>query len=119
MGKPQLLIVDDEEGIRTALKRWFTLRGFDVEQAADGKEALELCRDHQYDIITMDLEMPRMGGLAAILAIREFQPEVPIVVLTGYVQDSAAAVRQGAAKVLTKPVRLRELETEVRELLVN
>ncbi len=119
MGKPQLLIVDDENGIRAALDRWFTLRGFQVDQAADGEEALDRCRRKQYDIITMDLEMPRMGGLDAILAIRKFQPRVPIVVLTGYVHDGDTALERGAAKVLTKPLRLRELEEELRGLLVR
>lgn len=119
MGKPRLLIVDDEHGIRAALDRWFSLRGFEVDQAADGREALECCRKKQYDIITMDLEMPKMGGLEAIPAIRKFQPRVPIVVLTGYVQDGGAALESGAAKVLTKPVRLRELEEELRGLLVR
>ena len=115
--KPRILIVDDESGIRAALSRWFKIRGFEVEEAENGLEAIEKCLENDYDVVTMDLEMPGMGGLEAIVVIKESYPALPIVVLTGYVRDSEAALNNGAAKVLTKPLRLKELEEEVRELL--
>ncbi len=119
MDKPRILIVDDEPSIRVALDRWFSLRGFDVEQAEDGQDALDKCRNHRYDVITMDLEMPRMGGLDAIVAIKKYLPDVPIVVLTGFMRDTENALSCGAAVVLTKPLRLRVLEAQVRELLMK
>lgn len=117
MIRPKILIVDDESSIRTALQRWFTIRGFDVDQAADGVEAVDKCQEQCYDIVTMDLEMPRMNGLEAIVALRKFRPEVPIVVLTGYMREGQSAMSYGATKVMTKPVRLVDLETQIRELL--
>jgi len=115
--RPKILIVDDEVSIRTALERWFNIRGFEVDQAADGMEALEKCRANRYDVITMDLEMPRMGGLEAMAALREYLPNVPVVVLTGFTREGDSAKMLGAAKVLTKPLRLGELERHVRELI--
>jgi len=114
---PSILIVDDEEGIRVALERWFTLRGFAVDLAIDGVEAVEKCSQQRYDVITMDLEMPRMNGLEAISVIRRSCPDIPIVVLSGFARDTEEVLGSGASKVLSKPLRLRELEDEVQELL--
>lgn len=117
MGKPTILIVDDEANIRGALYRWFEIRGFDVSSAADGLEAVSLCADNRYDVITMDLEMPRMGGIEALTAIHKTHPDVPILVVTGFARDAQKALTAGAVKVLTKPLRLRDLEDEVRGVL--
>ncbi len=117
MDKPSILIVDDEENVRTALVRWFNIRGFHVSQAGDGVEALEQLDAGQFDVITMDLEMPRMGGLEALLEIRNRGVEVPILVVTGYPRDAEVALQRGALKVLHKPLHLHELEREVREAL--
>ena len=117
--KPSILIVDDEASIRTALQRWFTLRGFEVHQAADGQEAVALCGKCSFDAITMDLEMPNMGGIEATVEIKKLLPEVPVIVLTGYSKNADVAVTNGAAKVLSKPLRLKELETEVRNVIAQ
>ena len=117
MDKPCILVVDDEEHVRKALARWFRICGFDVDVADDGDVAVKMCTDTAYDIITMDLEMPRMGGVEAIDAIKHLHPDVPIIVLTGFSPDSEEAKNCGAAKILTKPLRLRDLEAEVRQAL--
>lgn len=114
MGKPAILIVDDEANIRDALMRWFEMCGFDVTAAADGVEAVSLCAASQFDVITLDLEMPRMGGLEALAGIRRTHPKTPVLVVTGFSRDTHRAVQAGALKVLTKPLRLRDLEAEVR-----
>lgn len=117
MGKPAILIVDDEANIRGALLRWFQIRGFEVFSAADGLEAVELCEVNRFDVITLDLEMPRMGGIEALPRIRESHPDIPILVVTGFARDAQRALNAGAAKVLTKPLRLSDLENEVRSAL--
>lgn len=117
MGKPSILIVDDEANIRGALLRWFQICGFEAFSASDGAEAVSLCEGNRFDVITMDLEMPRMGGIEALTAIRKTHPHVPILVVTGYARDAQRALNAGAAKVLTKPLRLRDLEDEVRGVL--
>ena len=114
---PSILIVDDEPNIRDALSRWFTLRGFRVEQAEDGLEAVEICELKHFDAITMDVEMPRMNGLDAIPLIKKDHPDTAILVLTGFAKNIHKAQELGANIVMTKPVRLRELEQEVRKLL--
>lgn len=117
MDKSRILVVDDEENIRFALKRWFEVCGFEVDLAEDGLSAVQKCAVNNYDIITMDLEMPRMNGAEAITEIKIYHPDVPIIVFTGYCDNSDEAAQCGAAKVLSKPLSLRKLEEEVRRLL--
>ncbi len=117
MNTPRILIVDDEASIRLALQRWFNVRGFVADEAASGEEAVVQCAENEYDVITMDLDMPGLGGEEAIAQIKKLHAKVPIVVLTGYPRNAAAALSNGAAKILTKPIRLKDLESEVREVM--
>lgn len=117
--KPKILVVDDEENIRYALDRWFQMSGFDVDTAENGVAAVEMCRATRYDVITMDLVMPKMDGPAAIGAIRQLNPDVPILVLSGFTDRATDAPSLGVTKILAKPMMLSELEQEVRALLPN
>lgn len=118
MGTPAILIVDDEANIRAALVRWFQIRGFEVHTAEDGVEAVSMCASRRYDVITMDLEMPRMGGVEAVRAIRKSDPDVPILIVTGLPRDAEQALSGGATKILMKPLRLSDLEEEVRSVML-
>mgnify|MGYP005862410277 CR=1 FL=1 len=116
---PRLLVVDDETNIRIALNAWFTMHGFEVDQASDGLEAVKKCEENEYDVITMDMEMPGMKGADATALIRGIYPEIPIVVLTGFAHHASHALENGASMILTKPIRLKELEQHVRALLAD
>ncbi len=116
---PSILIVDDEASVRLALVRWFGIRGFDVSQAADGQEAVEAVEQQSFDIVLMDLEMPRLHGLEAMVRMRAHSPHLPIIVLSGYARDKAKAWDRGAALVLSKPIRLAVLEQHVRQVLAE
>lgn len=109
--------MDDEAAIRSALERWFRMKGFEVTCAADGAEAVAHCASGAFDVVTMDLGMPRMGGLEAIPAIRSLHPGLPIIVLTGYAKDEQTARDSGVVDVLLKPLRLPELEARVLRAL--
>ena len=113
----RVLVVDDEAGIRDAMARWLSIRGFDVTKAEDGQDAIEKCRTHAFDIITMDLEMPRLGGAEAISIIHTLCPGVPVLVLTAFPLEGEDLLETGAVKILTKPLRLLDLEMEIRNLL--
>lgn len=117
MSKRRLLIVDDEDAVRMTLQRWFTSRGFEVDTAADGVEAVEQCTRATYDVVTMDLDMPRMGGVAAIEAIRSQHPNLPIVVLTGLPKSTVIPGDDGPTSVLVKPLRPSEVEEEILRIL--
>src|ERR687887_533514 len=83
MPKARILIVDDEESIRELfaelLQRW----GYEVDQTADGHGALKLAAETHPDVIISDLVMPKLDGLALVRALREEQPDTPVVVITG------------------------------------
>lgn len=119
MYRPRILIADDEEHIRCAMSRWFSMRGFDTEEATDGLEAVEKCENGSYDIVTMDLEMPRMKGNEAVAIIKKRFPSLPIVVLTGYTNEKDDSWRAHVNLILAKPISLRHLEEEIRQLLVK
>jgi len=113
----KLLIVDDDDNVRHALARWFWLKGYQVEQASDGIEAIERASKEGFDLISLDLEMPRMGGIEALAQLRVLQPSTPVVILTGYARSTEDILSAGASKVVMKPLRLAQFEEEVRALL--
>ncbi len=117
MKTPRILIVDDDRAVREALQVWFSSKGFEADEAIDGLDGLDKARGGRYDAIIMDLEMPRMGGREAIEEIRAILPFIPIVVLTGFSLDSPSTLAAGANRILAKPVRLNNLENEVRALM--
>ena len=119
MKKPHILIVDDEVRLRMALKEWFYANGFEVDDAENGKEAVTKCESHKYDVITMDLDMPIMNGPDAIAAINDMQPEIPIIVLTGMYLERDDIPREAVARILTKPIPLKELSKNVNEVMIN
>jgi two-component system response regulator HydG len=113
MTKPvvRVLVVDDEAGIRSALKQLLETKGFAVDVAEDGAAALERLSEHPPDVVVTDLDMPRMNGRELLAQLRERDADLPVIVATSDVdlQSAVAAMRAGAADYITKPVELDEL----------
>jgi CheY-like chemotaxis protein len=95
------------------------MRGFETDTANDGAEAVEKCRANRYEIVTMDLEMPRMNGIEAIRVIKRDCPDTPILILTGFVNDVEKLHGLTVQGVLTKPVRMHDLESVIREVIAR
>src|SRR5690606_34054314 len=76
-----ILIVDDEPGLRSVIKRYAVFEGYEVSEASDGMEAVELCRAQNFDIIIMDVMMPDLDGFSAVREIRKVQ-DTPVIMLT-------------------------------------
>ncbi len=113
----RILVVDDEEPIRTTVCRWFTMRGFIAHGANDGVEALRKCQQEPFDLILLDRDMRHMGGLEALPLILGLSPNTLVVILTGYQKEADLFIQQGAVRVCFKPIRLEDLERTVREVL--
>jgi two-component system, OmpR family, KDP operon response regulator KdpE len=113
-----ILVVDDEAQIRHALERALVARGYEVDAAADGVEALDHAAVHAPDLIVLDLNMPILGGLEVTRQIRGWS-QVPILVLSVREDESdkIAALDAGADDYLTKPFGVGELLARVRALL--
>jgi CheY-like chemotaxis protein len=113
-----ILVVDDDDSIRSLLNQELTEAGYNIEEAGDGKDALEKIRKNRPDLIILDIMMPEMNGfdVAAILKNDPSTMDIPIIVLS-IVQDKARGFRIGVDRYLTKPINTAELFTEVGSLL--
>ena len=120
---PQVLLVDDEEGLRRLASRALTAAGFAVLIAADGQEALDLYSKHAADIrlIVTDVRMPRLDGIGLHRRLREQGVRVPFLFMSGDAgQELAAGEGPGLiAEVLEKPWTLAELVSRVKDAVAR
>jgi len=121
MSKPSILVVDDELLIRDLLYDFFTGQGWDIAVAEDGEKALEMTRARKFDLILTDIKMPEMDGLTLSGHVRESQPDLPIVLMTGFpsVDSAVTALRMRVDDYVIKPFNINQLykliEAKVRE----
>ncbi|WP_022666491.1 response regulator [Desulfospira joergensenii] len=104
--KTLILTIDDEEALRESFSDFLLDRGYEVIQAADGKEGLEMVELHQPDLILCDLRMPEIDGLEVVKSVAADRPDTPIIVVSGagVMEDAMEAVRLGAWDYLVKPI---------------
>ena len=114
----KILVVDDERVLVKGIKFNLESEGYQVEGAYDGEAAVDLARSGNFDLIILDLMMPRIDGLQACMRIREFS-NVPIIMLTARSEDADKLVgfECGADDYITKPFNILELKARVRALL--
>ncbi len=116
----RILVVDDERAVRESLRRALELEGYEIELAADGREAIERVEsDGEPDAIVLDVLMPGLDGLEVSKRLRLRGSRVPILMLTARdeVSDRVAGLDAGADDYVTKPFALEELLARVRALL--
>ena len=116
--RPLVLVVDDEPQILRVMRTVLPPRGYDVNVASNGEEALEQVRKTPPDLIVLDLVLPDMSGLEVCRQVREFST-VPIIVLSakGLEKDKVAALDLGADDYVTKPPAMEELLARMRAVL--
>ncbi len=115
--KPKILLVDDEPGVLRAHQRAFTSMGYEVFTASNGDQAVSYVQSLEFDVVVSDIAMPMMDGVALLRAIRQFDLDVPVILITGYptVETAALAVQYGAFRYLIKPVEMEELQKTVTQ----
>lgn len=106
-----VLVVDDEESLRHALRRGLGRAGFDPTEAATGREAVDLFAAGGFHAVLTDLRLPDLGGLDLVAIFTEMDAEVPVVVMTGYgsVETAMEAMRRGAVDYVQKPFEVLEV----------
>jgi len=111
------LVVDDDAGIRILVARVLTREGFEVDSARDGAEAIELMMRNDYDIITLDLMMPRVDGFAVVRYMTRHWPEklASVVVMTAYGASALEQVCPPVGRTLEKPFDINDLLAEAAE----
>ncbi|SMC57728.1 response regulator transcription factor [Papillibacter cinnamivorans] len=114
----KILVVDDERLLVKGIKFNLENEGYQVEAAYDGKSAVELARNGNFDLILLDVMMPEIDGMEACMRIREFS-NVPIVMLTAKSEDADKIIgfECGADDYITKPFNILELKARLRALL--
>jgi two-component system response regulator (stage 0 sporulation protein F) len=116
----KILLVDDEADFRQLMMFWLKSKGYSVISASDGKSAIQLVKNEQPDIVFLDLRMPVMDGVEVLKRIRKFNKDIPIIVISAYVNDPGArdVTSYGISGVFYKGKNFEEalplLETALR-----
>ena len=114
----KVLIVDDEEMIRAVLREYVEFEGGEADEACDGMEAVTKCRDNNYDVVLMDVMMPRLDGFSAVKEIRKFS-QVPVIMLSarGEEYDKLFGFEIGSDDYVTKPFLPKEVMARIHVVM--
>jgi two-component system nitrogen regulation response regulator NtrX len=122
--KPRILVVDDEAGIRDTMRMILEYEGYDVAQAATGEEGLRLIEREAPDLVFLDIKMPGMDGLDVLQRIRHLTDTMPVIVISGHVEqggatssEAAQAIKLGARDFIEKPPTQDRILVTVRNAL--
>ncbi len=119
MASERILIVDDEDGMRRLLGRVLTREGYDTSTVGSGAEALRLVANERFDLVVTDIKMPEMDGLQLLENLKEYEPSLPIIVMTAYgtIENAVQALRLGAYDYIAKPFETDEIKLTVAKAL--
>ncbi len=115
----KILIADDEGSIRRTLREILEFEKFEVEEAADGAECLSKLRKSEFDVVLLDIKMPKMDGMEALDRIQEINPDLPVVMISGHatIDTAVEAVKRGAFDFIAKPPDLNRLLITLRNAI--
>ncbi|MGC1560811.1 MAG: response regulator [Bradyrhizobium sp.] len=118
---PRLLIVDDEDAMRTLVARAIAMDGHEIVTAADGAEALEILSNGQnaFDLLLTDIQMPVMDGIALALTVARDLPDLTILLMTGFAdqRERASGLNAIAHDIITKPFSVADIRSAVADAL--
>ncbi|MFH0954329.1 MAG: response regulator [Verrucomicrobiota bacterium] len=114
-------IVDDDDSVRGVVGAMIKELGYEVRGFAKAEDALEACRAESPDVVITDVRMPGMSGMDLTRAILEIDPNIIVMILTGFpsIPDAVEAVRAGATDFLSKPCRIEEIRIRISRAVEN
>ncbi len=114
----KILIVDDEEMIRKVLREYVEFEGGEADEAEDGMEAVRMCRETEYDVVLMDIMMPKLDGFSAVKELRKFST-VPVIMLSarGEEYDKLFGFEIGSDDYVTKPFSPKEVMARIHAVV--
>ncbi|MBN2027251.1 MAG: response regulator [Actinobacteria bacterium] len=118
---PKIMIVDDAMFMRNKIKKILLASGYeDIIERSNGREAVESYKEHHPDLVTMDIIMPDMDGIAALAQIIAFDPEAKVIMITAMGQQRMVvdAIKGGAMDFITKPFQEEKVKETIRQLLL-
>ena len=118
MARKRILVVDDDVDIRTELAEFLETKGYQVEVAGDGREALEMIKAAPADVVITDIKMPGGDGYEFIRQLRAMDPVIPIIIIAGHVSqpDFNKAKKFGGTIIMKKPISVRKLYKHLKHL---
>jgi CheY-like chemotaxis protein len=119
--KNKILVVDDEEALRTVLASELEGEGYQVTSAADGQEAINILGSLAFDLILLDIKMPNVDGFEVLKYVKERHPSTKIIMLTGFadLKNAIESKKLGAEDFVSKPYDLVDLLTTVERVLTG
>ena len=119
--RPAILVVDDEAVIREGMRRILEADGYFVQTSAGGYMAIEAIQGKSFDLVITDLKMPGMDGIEVLKAIKVLQPEVPVILITGYstVDTAVEAMKNGAFDYIAKPFTVEQISEKARNAVAQ
>src|SRR5690606_20169859 len=107
----KILIVDDESSIRRTLREILEYEKYQIEEATDGLDCLVKLKQGQYDVIILDIKMPKMDGIETLERIQILCPDIPVIMISGHanIDTAVEAVKKGAFDFISKPPELNRL----------
>ena len=108
-----ILVIDDDTGLRSVLQTFLQVLGYSVVVAKDGEEGLRTFKSGEFDLVFTDLVMPGAEGLEVIMQIKELKPGTPIIAITGYDKYSELATALDVDQVLYKPFTLDQVKASL------
>ncbi|MDA7501684.1 sigma-54 dependent transcriptional regulator [Chitinophagales bacterium] len=115
----KVLIIDDERGIRRTLKEILEYEGYEISEAEDGIEGLNEIKLNHYDVVFLDIKMPRLDGMEVLEQVAKIKPDLPVIMISGHgtMETAVEAVKNGAFDYIAKPPDLNRLLITVRNAL--
>ncbi len=115
--KVRVLVADDERNLRELIMRELARKGHDVDGVGDGAAALERLVAAPYDVVVLDMKMPKKEGIEVLRELQSFPEHPQVIVMTGFQEVSTAveAMKLGAYDYLTKPMKIEELDVLIRK----
>jgi DNA-binding NtrC family response regulator len=117
--KSKILVVDDEDALRTVLSSELSSEGYEVRTAGDGDEAISGLQKENFDLVLLDIRMPRMNGFEVLKYVKEKHPKTKVVMLTGFadLKNAIESKKLGAEDFVSKPYDLVDLLTTIERVL--
>ena len=117
--KSHILVVDDEDALRTVLSGELSSSGYDITTASDGDEAISIIQNKKFDLILLDIKMPKVDGFEVLKFIKKHFPKLRVIMLTGFadLKNAIESKKHGAEDFVSKPYDLVDLLTTIERVL--
>ena len=115
----RILFVDDDQDILTMVNQYLEMQGYDITTVNSGMKALDLIKDQEIDVVFTDYKMPEFNGLELLAAIKQYKPEIEVIIVTGYgsMESAIQAMKFGSYDYLQKPFKLDHLKLIIDRII--